>query len=117
MPSFSLMSPIVPPPLYPLPSQPHIDMPSLYGQDLFWQDIVPTNQAAAIETGPNDFLISDSWKVQVFENYKLRLVNEDGVVLKAGVRAVPPLPGTEYFVGVRNPVNTSAHKEFPDFKA
>ena len=117
VPSFSLMAPMVPPPLCPLPSQSNLDMPSLFGQDLFWQDITPGNQAAAITTMSNDFFISAAWKVQISENNKLRIVDENGHVLKAGVRAVPPLPNTEYFVGVRTPVNMTPNKEFPDFKA
>ena len=117
MPAFSLMAPMVPPPLCPLFSQSNLEKPSLYGQDLFWQDITPANQAAAVTTMSNDFLISASWKVQISENNKLRIINEEGNVLKAGVRAVPPLPNTEYFVGVRTPVNTTPNKEFPDFKA
>ena len=51
------------------------------------------------------------------ENFKLRLVDPEGVVRKAGVRAVPPLPGTVYFVGIRSPVATPSSKEFSDFKA
>ena len=55
VPAFYLMAPMVPPPLCPLPSQSNLEMPSLYGQDLFWQDITPANQAAAVTTMSNDF--------------------------------------------------------------
>ena len=76
VPAFSLMAPMVPPPLCPLPSQSNLEMPSLYGQDLFWHDITPANHAAAVTTMTNDFLISASWKVQISENNKLRIINE-----------------------------------------
>ena len=92
-------------------------MPPLYGHDLFWQDIIPANQSAAEVTGSNEFLLADNWKVQRSENHRLRIVNEHGAVLQAGVKAVPPLPNTEYFIGVKSQVNTTPNKEFSDFKA
>ena len=55
VPSVFLMSHIVPPPLCPLPSQPTLDMPTLYGQDLFWTDFTPVDQKSAVVRGPNDF--------------------------------------------------------------
>ena len=92
-------------------------MPPLYGHDLFWQEIIPANQSAAVVTGSNEFLLAANWKAQRSENHRLRIVNEVGTVLQAGVKAVPPLPNTEYFIGVKTPVNTTPNREFSDFKA
>ena len=90
-----------------------IDTPSLYGDDFFWQDTTAPEQADAVISGPNEFLIPDTWKVQVSEKFKLRLVDEEGTVLKATVKANPTVSGVRYFVGVRNPPHQHFRKRVP----
>ena len=82
----------------------------------FWPDVSAPEQSSAVISGPNEFLIPDSWRIQVSEKFKLRLINQEGAILKANVRAIPNFSGVRYFVGLRTPPSSSSGKEFRDYK-